>query len=157
MEDTPLAQAAPQLVAMSQSEKAMVPSRADDEEENFVDDAGRLARRLTRASSTMDQEIRAYNPELGSHLDPKSPTFNPREWFKALLRLYEADPLSAPDRFLGVAFRNLSAYGWSTSVESQPTVSSMVTSTLSSLAGLVGAKRWGKRTDNLRDFDGVVE
>ncbi|PGH02399.1 hypothetical protein GX51_04707 [Blastomyces parvus] len=144
-------------MAMSQSEKAVMPSRADDDEQNFEDDVGRLARRLTRASSTMDQEIRAYNPELGSHLDPKSPTFNPREWVKALLRLYETDPLSAPDRFLGVAFKNLSAYGWSTGVESQPTVSNMVTSTLSSLAGLVGARRRGKRIDILRDFDGVVE
>ncbi|KLJ07344.1 hypothetical protein EMPG_17178 [Blastomyces silverae] len=66
--DIHLAQAAPQIMAMSHSEKAMIPpSRVDNEDQNFKDDVGRLARRLTRASSTMiHQEIRAYKqPRAG--------------------------------------------------------------------------------------------
>ncbi|OJD10896.1 hypothetical protein AJ78_08210, partial [Emergomyces pasteurianus Ep9510] len=121
------------------------------------DDLGSLARRLTKASDTIGQELQAYNPELGSHLDPKSPTFNAREWVKALIRLSEVDPQTAPSRFLGVAFKKLSAYGWTTGIESQPTVSNLVTSTLTSLASLIGASRRGKRIDILRDFEGVVE
>lgn len=132
-------------------------SMANQPERPEGDDLGQFARQLTRASNTIGNEVKAYDPELGSRLDPKSPAFDARAWTKTLVRLSETDPQAAPLRFLGVAFKNLSAYGWSTGTESQPTVSSMVLSALSSLAGLVGARRRGKRIDILRDFEGVIE
>ncbi|KAK9242212.1 ATP-binding cassette transporter CGR1 [Lipomyces tetrasporus] len=121
------------------------------------DDLGDLARQLTLASDAIGHEVKAYDPEPGSHLDPKSPTFDAQAWVKAVIRLSETDPQAAPSRFLGVAFKNLSAYGWSTGTESQPTVFNIVLGALSSLAGLVGANRRGKRIDILRDFEGVIE
>ncbi|KAK9250566.1 ABC-2 type transporter-domain-containing protein [Lipomyces tetrasporus] len=121
------------------------------------DDLGDLARQLTQASDAIGHEVKAYDPEPGSHLDPKSPTFDAQAWVKAVIRLSETDPQAAPSRFLGVAFKNLSAYGWSTGTESQPTVFNIVLGALSSLAGLVAANRRGKRIDILRDFEGVIE
>lgn len=120
-------------------------------------DLEELARQLTQESEDIGEELKAFNPELGSHLDPKSPTFDARAWIKALIKLSETDPKAAPSRFLGVAFKKLSAYGWSTGTESQPTVSNIVVGIMSSLARLVGANRRGKRIDILRDFEGVIE
>ncbi|KAK9320683.1 hypothetical protein V1517DRAFT_347971 [Lipomyces orientalis] len=71
------------------------------------DDLGDLARQLTLASDAIGHEVKAYDPEPGSHLDPKSPTFDERAWVKVLIRLSETDPQAAPSRFLGVAFKNL--------------------------------------------------
>lgn len=120
------------------------------------DDIGDLARQLTQTSAHIADEIKAYDPDPGSHLDPHSPSFDARAWVKALVKLAETDPEAAPARFLGVAFRNLSAYGWSTGTESQPTVSSVVAGAVSSLARAVGAVRRGRRIDILRGFEGVV-
>lgn len=114
-----------------------------------------LARQLTQASQTIGNELKVYCPDPGSQLDPQSPSFNARAWAKALIKLSETDPNAAPSRFLGVAFRNLSTYGWSTGAESQPTVTNLVARTFSSVASLIGVNR-KQRIDILRDFEGVV-
>ncbi|KAF6829735.1 ABC multidrug transporter, partial [Colletotrichum musicola] len=121
------------------------------------DDLTDLARHLTQTSAHITDEIKAYDPDPGSHLDPHSSSFDARAWVKALVELAKMDPEAAPARFLGVAFKNLSAYGWSTGTESQPTVSNVVVGAISALARAVGAVRRGRRIDILRDFEGVVE
>jgi ABC-type glutathione transport system ATPase component len=116
-----------------------------------------LARQLTHKSQNITDELQPYNPEPGSHLDPQSPSFNARAWVKAFVKLSETDPSAASSRFLGVAFKTLGAYGWSTGAESQPTVTNIALRAVTSLAGLIGGRRQGKRIDILRDFEGVIK
>ncbi|CAH0021151.1 unnamed protein product [Clonostachys rhizophaga] len=116
-----------------------------------------LARQLTHKSQNITDELQPYNPEPGSRLDPQSPSFNARAWVKAFVKLSETDPSAASSRFLGVAFKNLGAYGWSTGAESQPTVTNIALRAVTSLAGLAGGRRQGKRIDILRDFEGVIK
>ncbi|KAL2833191.1 ABC-2 type transporter-domain-containing protein [Aspergillus pseudoustus] len=115
-----------------------------------------LARQLTQSSDILNKEVQAYNPELGSQLDPHSPSFNARAWIKAIINLAEGDPQAAPNRFLGVAFKNLSAYGWRTASETQLTVLNLIPRALASLAEFIGASR-RNQVDILRNFEGVVE
>ncbi|KAK7228244.1 hypothetical protein V2G26_000414 [Clonostachys chloroleuca] len=116
-----------------------------------------LARQLTHKSQNITNELQPYNPEPGSRLDPQSPSFNARAWVKAFVKLSETDPSAASSRFLGVAFKNLGAYGWSTGAENQPTVTNIALRAVTSLIGLVGGRRQGKRIDILRDFEGVIK
>ncbi|KAF4961927.1 hypothetical protein FSARC_9968 [Fusarium sarcochroum] len=131
--------------------------RSKPNEECIEDDLEDLARTLTQRSQALDEEIRAYDPELGSHLDPNSPTFDAHAWIKAFIRLSNTDPKASPARFLGAAFKNLGAYGWSNGTESQPTVFGVISSAFSSIARLVGASRRRQRINILQDFEGVIE
>ncbi|KAK4184983.1 ZEB2-regulated ABC transporter 1 [Podospora australis] len=127
---------------------------------------GQLARRISY-NGERDKPLpdhassgnRALNPEPGSNLDPKSPTFDPRAWVKEFLALTESDPKSAPRRALGVAFRDLSVYGWNTGAQFQKSVGNVVIALAKDLVRLIGngESRKGQRMDILRDFEGVVE
>ncbi|KAH7318100.1 ABC transporter [Stachybotrys elegans] len=128
------------------------------ESDHLSEDIADISRRLTNTSDAISEAIMAYNPEEGSRLDPKSPTFDPRSWIKAFIRLSERDPEAAPPRFLGLAFKDLSVYGWSAGVaESQPTVLGVLSQALSSLVNILGPSRRGRRVDILTNFEGVVE
>jgi ABC-type glutathione transport system ATPase component len=129
-------------------------------DQRLQDDFQDLARQLTNASlpsDTPSHEVNAYNPEPGSNLDPRSPNFDARVWVKAVSRLAQGDHNAAPPRFLGVAFKNLSAYGSSSGSERQLTVLNAVPTALSYGASLLGAKRRGNRVEILRDLEGVIE
>jgi ABC-type glutathione transport system ATPase component len=129
-------------------------------DQRLRDDLQELARQLTNASlpsDTPSHECNAYNPERGSNLDPHSPNFDARAWVKAVIKLAQGDPDAVPPRFLGVAFKNLSAYGSSSGSERQLSVLNAVPTALSYGASLLGAKRRGKRVEILCDLEGVVE
>lgn len=132
-------------------------SNRDSSAEDMEDEIEELARRLTRASTTAESEIHALNPEPGTRLDPKSPTFNARAWVKAFVRLSESDPHSAPSRSLGVAFRNLNVFGWSGGAEYQKSAGNVLFGAVSSLARLLSGNNKRRRIDILRNFEGVVE
>ncbi|KAM0323344.1 hypothetical protein ACHAQA_008937 [Verticillium albo-atrum] len=136
-------------------DKTDVPS--DDSEEMNTSQMDALARRISRASHTITREIHDLVPGSGTHLDPSSPSFDGRAWVKAFLRLTESEPQAAPMRVLGVAFKSLNVFGWSTGTESQMTVTTRVVSLLQSAAQLVTGNRHKRRIDILRDFEGVVE
>ncbi|KAL3491060.1 ABC-2 type transporter-domain-containing protein [Aspergillus germanicus] len=127
--------------------------------QRLQDDLQTLARQVTQNShvSSHESSPNAYNPEPGSNLDPQSPTFDARAWVEGIIKLSQGDPDAAPLRFLGVAFKNLSAYGSSIGSESQLNVLNVVPRAISSIASLVGAKRRGSRVEILRDLEGVVE
>ena len=116
-----------------------------------------LAQRLTRVSTTVESELHALSPEPGTRLDPKSPTFDARSWVKAFVRLSDSDPRSAPSRSLGVAFRNLNVFGWSTGAEYQKSAGSVLFGAISSLMSLMSGNSKRRRIDILRNFEGVVE
>ncbi|KAJ0423527.1 ABC-2 type transporter-domain-containing protein [Aspergillus carlsbadensis] len=123
------------------------------------DDLQNLARQLTQSShvSTDADEANAYNPEPGSNLDPQSPNFDARAWVRAVIKLAQGDPDTAPPRFLGVAFKNLSAFGSSSGSERQLNVLNAVPRAISSIASLLGVSRRENRVDILRGLEGVVE
>ncbi|KAL3448042.1 ABC-2 type transporter-domain-containing protein, partial [Aspergillus insuetus] len=123
--------------------------------QRLQDDLQNLARQLSQASH--ESTANAYNPEPGTDLDPHSPKFNARAWVKAVVKLAQGDPDAAPPRFLGVAFKNLSAYGSSSGSERQLTVFNAVPTAFSYAASILGAKRRGSRVEILRDLEGVVE
>lgn len=112
-----------------------------------------IAHQMSCTSQAFERELHAFAPTPGSRLDPQAPGFDASAWVKAFIRLYESDQNSAPARVLGVAFRNLNAYGWSTGAESQMTVFTRVVSLFSSLT----RHRRGRRIDILREFEGVIE
>ncbi|KAM0566184.1 hypothetical protein ACHAP9_007593 [Verticillium nonalfalfae] len=95
-------------------------------------------------------------PGSGSRLDPASVSFDGRAWVKAFLQLAQSDPQAAPMRVLGVAFRSLNVFGWSTGTESQMTVTTRITNLFQSIAQLATGNKQKRRIDILRDFEGVV-
>ncbi|KAH6884150.1 ABC-2 type transporter-domain-containing protein [Thelonectria olida] len=114
-----------------------------------------LARRF---STTIGDELHAFKPQPGSQLDPNSPHFDAREWVKALVKLNDSDPNSAPSRSLGVAFQNLSVHGWGTGgAEYQKGVLDMPLDAVKSLAGLVLPNRRKEKIEILHNFEGVIE
>ncbi|KAM0276296.1 hypothetical protein ACHAQH_006885 [Verticillium albo-atrum] len=132
------------------------PHQRDSDEINTTTQVDDLARRISRTSNTIVQEMHELVPGSGSRLDPASPSFDGRAWVKAFLRLAESDPQTAPMRVLGVAFKSLNVFGWSTGTESQMTVTTRITSLLQSAARLTTGNRHKRRIDILRDFEGIV-
>ncbi|KAL0937284.1 ABC transporter [Colletotrichum truncatum] len=117
-----------------------------------------LARQITIASRPHSLHVQddVLNPTKNSPLDPNSPNFNAAVWTKAFISLYESDPASTPGRLTGVAFKQLSVFGYSTGTQYQKSVGNMALSIASDLFGLVGSRNKA-RIDILRDFEGLVE
>lgn len=68
------------------------------------------------------------------------------------------DPYSAPLRALGVAFKNLNVFGWTTRAQLQESTGNVLLAIAKNLARLVGrSARHGGRVDILRDFEGGIE
>ncbi|KAG7124728.1 ABC multidrug transporter C like protein [Verticillium longisporum] len=59
-------------------------------------------------------------------------------------------------RVLGVAFKSLNVFGWSTGTESQMTVTTRITSLFQSIAQLATGNKQKRRIDILRDFEDIV-
>ncbi|CRK08937.1 hypothetical protein BN1708_009846 [Verticillium longisporum] len=125
----------------------------DAEISNQVDT---LARKISRASNTIIQQMHELTPGSGSRLDPASASFDGRAWVKAFLQPAESDPQTAPMRVLGVAFKSLNVFGWSTGTESQMTVTTRITSLFQSIAQLATGNKQKRRIDILRDFEDIV-
>ncbi|KAH6708586.1 multidrug resistance protein CDR1 [Verticillium dahliae] len=125
----------------------------DAEISNQVDT---LARQISRASNTIIQQMHELTPGSGSRLDPASASFDGRAWVKAFLQLAKSDSRTAPMRVLGVAFKSLNVFGWSTGTESQMTVTTRITSLFQSIAQLATGNKQKRRMDILRDFEGIV-
>ncbi|RLV93785.1 Multidrug resistance protein CDR1 [Spathaspora sp. JA1] len=103
-------------------------------------DVRQLARTLTQESgasvesssqvlmkylSSIDEApgINPYQPEItDAELDPESPEFNAKYWVKNLKALYLSDPDYFKPNKLGVAYRDLRAYGVANDVDYQTTV-----------------------------------
>ncbi|KAF5725187.1 ABC1 transport, partial [Fusarium mundagurra] len=128
----------------------------EEPQHDITQNISNLARQLSRVSTTAGNELHAFSPQPGTKLDPNSPTFDPRAWVKAFVRLLESDAGAAPSRSLGVAFKNLNVYGWGSGAEHQKTIVDYPIDVVKYLAGLVGGGK-KRRVDILRDFEGVVD
>ncbi|KAF5665036.1 putative ABC1 transport [Fusarium denticulatum] len=118
---------------------------------------------LTLASTPLpqpghDNVNSPLSPRLNSNLDPRSANFDASTWTKEFIKLTESDPNSGPRRALGVAFKNLSVFGSSTSAQFQTSVGNFLASIARDLARVVSnSKHYQQRLSILRDFEGVVE
>lgn len=140
------------------SDDTKAPNKSgNDTSEDLAHEIEHLARELTRTSTTVGNELGALCPQPGSRLDPNSPSFNAYSWAKAMIRLTDSDPASAPSRTLGVAFRNLDVYGWTSGAEYQKGVQDLPVDIVSWFVRLIGGNKKQRRVDILRNFEGVVE
>ncbi|TDZ74967.1 ZEB2-regulated ABC transporter 1 [Colletotrichum trifolii] len=130
-------------------------STAVDDMQRRIENLARQVTNPSRPHSISGQED-VLNPPKNSCLDPFSPNFDTAAWTKAFISLYESDPNAAPDRLTGVAFRNLSVFGYSTGTQYQKSSGNILLSMASDLVGLATGRTRG-RIDILQDFEGLVE
>lgn len=115
-----------------------------------------LARHITTTSLNNDPtSTSVLNPPKDSKLDPFSANFDPIAWCKAFVQLFETDPDAAPRRMTGVAFRDLSVYGFSSGSQYQRSAGNLPVSIASGLAARLTGREYG-RVSILKDFEGVL-
>lgn len=98
------------------------------------------------------------NPFLGSNdssLDPNSGKFNANAWLRTIVGIKSRDPEIYPKRIAGIAYSNLSAYGYGKPTDYQKTFGNYTLEVLSLFKRAVG-KAQNTRIQILRDFDGLV-
>jgi ATP-binding cassette, subfamily G (WHITE), member 2, PDR len=123
--------------------------------EDEVEEIKRLARQMTRATSTYSQVgANPWEYEAGSALDPTSDNFRPRAFIKAMMNLQAQEEGSSLGRTAGFAFRNLSAHGYGAGTDYQKSVGNVWLQGLGLARSLTGAGQ--RRIDILRNFDGLV-
>ncbi|ORY61070.1 putative ABC transporter [Leucosporidium creatinivorum] len=116
-----------------------------------------LARTFTRQSQRSTGKGAGpqspFDRAEGTRLDPASPDFSARAWTETMMRMQSEDP-NNPARRAGIAFRDLSAYGYGSATDYQTTVSSAPLQLQGLVSRLAGNK--GQRIDILHDMDGLV-
>jgi ATP-binding cassette, subfamily G (WHITE), member 2, PDR len=96
--------------------------------------------------------LRPENPLL----DPNSGKFSSKAWLRTLISIMSRDPEQYPKATAGVAYKNLSAYGFGGPTDYQKTFGNYPWKVLSLFKKLVG-KTQKTRIQILRDLDGLVE
>lgn len=83
---------------------------------------------LIRYLSHMSQVpgISPYGGDIEPSLDPDSDEFNAKYWVKNLRKLYDSDPNYYKPSSLGIAYKDLRAYGIAADSDYQPTVSNAI-------------------------------
>ena len=119
-----------------------------------------LSSQFTIRSTTDPTGDNPFDSNNDPKLDPTSSEFNGRAWLKTFLRLIQNERLNAQDRFpdrrAGIAFRNLSAYGFGSATDYQKTVGNVPLEIVGFAKRLFGLEK-PRQIDILRHFDGVVE
>jgi ATP-binding cassette, subfamily G (WHITE), member 2, PDR len=131
--------------------------------ESMIDslDDGEKVRELARAithNSIKNADGELVNPFDGSDnpaLDPLSGKFSYRAWVKTLVGLQSRDPERYPRRVAGVAYKNLSAFGFGESTDYQKTFGNYPLEAGGLFRRLIGQRQQTK-IQILRDFDGLV-
>ena len=116
-----------------------------------------LARTLSY-HSVKNERGELSNPFLGPEnplLVPNSGKFSLKAWLQTLMSITSRDPERYPKRVAGVAYKNLSAYGFGEPTDYQKTFGNYPLKVLSSFKKLVG-KAQKTRIQILRDLDGLV-
>ncbi|KAJ6149147.1 hypothetical protein N7471_000346 [Penicillium samsonianum] len=98
----------------------------DGQVNELHDRVAKVAERFSISSGSGELQSQVLNPTPGSKLDPSSPTFDARVWVKEFIRLTESDPQSAPSRSLGVAFKELGVFAYTTAAEYQKTTGNVL-------------------------------
>lgn len=112
-----------------------------------------LARRLTIDSSCEPGQI--FPSPANSALDYKSPKFDARAWVRAFYHVRKKALKGKAPTKAGIAFSNLSVYGFGTATDYQKTVGNWPLS-LSNMAKLLLGGKDSHRVDILHNLEGVV-
>lgn len=129
------------------------------EKESDIDDDVRmneevlqLARRYTTESHAAPGSL--FPVPAAGPLNPSSPEFNARKWAKKFYQIRTDASDGKPPRTTGVAFRNLSTYGFGTATDFQKSVGNVFLE----VAGIFRKLHQGRqqRIDILHDLEGVV-
>ncbi|KAK4057054.1 Multidrug resistance protein [Microbotryomycetes sp. JL221] len=114
-----------------------------------------LARSYSRHSQhAVGASENPFHAGEDSELNPASDKFNARKWTESMIRLQASDGRN-PGRTAGVAFKNLSAFGHSQSLDYQKSVGNMAFQAIGLAKSLAGDK--GQRVDILHNMDGLVK
>lgn len=135
-----------------------------DEDARAQGDVVKLARRLSRISTTKDgahhlaagEKDDPLHPQQDSIYDPWSSNFDPVAWAKAVYSAHSSDPEAVPLRTSGVAFANLSVHGFGTDTDYQSTVGNSPLKAIGSGKALLGGNA-KKKIQILQGLDGILE
>ena len=119
------------------------------------DQVKELARQFTRTSTFSQVADNPLEAEPGSSVDPSSENFKARAWAKSMLKLQSQQEERFQGRSAGVAFRNLSAYGFGAATDYQKSVGNVFFEVVGFARKLMGSGQ--RRIDILRNFDGLVK
>ena len=97
--------------------------------------------------------VQKYNPRL----DPNNENFNAHAWMRNLNRLRSADPEYYKNTSLGLAYKNLSAFGDSSDVVYQGTVFNVFQKGAESLYRRLRKERSGDKFTILKPMDGILK
>lgn len=118
--------------------------------------------RVERLARSYSQSAQANstgsNPFLGSddpRLVPGSGKFEHKAWIRSVLDMHSRDPERFPGRTAGVSFKDLGAFGFGTSTDTQRTVTSVVGEVGAIFRRLAGMER-KRKIQILRNFDGLI-
>ncbi|KAH8697976.1 ABC-2 type transporter-domain-containing protein [Talaromyces proteolyticus] len=114
-----------------------------------------LARQYTLQSTDSHVVTNPFEAEPGSIIDPNSDNFEPKAYIKALFNLHQATD-GVMNRTAGVAFRNLSAYGYGTTTDYQKNVGTILMQVVRGVKSLLGMGGQ-RRVDILQNFDGLLQ
>ncbi|GJN71555.1 hypothetical protein PLIIFM63780_006109 [Purpureocillium lilacinum] len=123
-----------------------------EREERINEDVHRLARQLTSQSHGAPGAL--FPVPADGPLNPESPDFNARKWAKAFYNLRKDALEGNSPKTTGVAFKNLSAYGFGTETDFQKSVGNIFLEAGTILKKFVRGST--RRIDILRDLEGVV-
>ncbi|RCK64328.1 Multidrug resistance protein CDR2 [Candida viswanathii] len=127
-------------------------------ESNAGNDGEMLEKYLTNMSDVPG--INPYTDELYTHdqLDPNSDNFSAKFWIKNLRKLYDSDPEYYKPSRLGVAYRDLRAYGVANDSDYQPTVANALWKLITEGVNYLKRKEDDSRYfDILKPMDGIVK
>jgi ATP-binding cassette, subfamily G (WHITE), member 2, PDR len=116
-----------------------------------------LARAFTQQSikDAAGEHINPFDGTDNPLLDPLSGKFNHKVWIKNLIGIQSRDPDRYPKRVAGVAYKNLSAYGFGESTDYQKTFGNYPLEAAGLFRRIIG-RRQQTKIQILRDFDGLV-
>ncbi|KAM5349858.1 hypothetical protein ACJ41O_006363 [Fusarium nematophilum] len=126
----------------------------DKGEEQVHDEVLQLARRLTTQSHRGGASASLFPLAQDGPLDPNSPKFNAKQWAKAFFKARTESLEGTPPKTTGVAFKNLSVYGFGSDTDFQKSVGNVLLEAGTMMKNLVRRKQ--QRVDILHDLEGVV-
>ncbi|KAK9450534.1 ABC-2 type transporter-domain-containing protein [Limtongia smithiae] len=139
------------------------PSSADDNADFAEEQVTELARQMSRLSRYTVQstpDLAGHNPFLDCsddpRLDPFSEKFDARHFVMSMLDIAARDPERFPIRTAGVAFRNLSAFGFGSAADYQKTVANIAIDIATVFFQKI-AHTPRRRIQILQNFDGVLQ
>ena len=126
-------------------------------EEERLRDLARVVSRTSHAASTsifgdFENPFSSDDPRL----NPSLPEFDANFFARNMLRLFRSDPEKYPEKKLGVAFRNLGAWGYNQDVNYQSTVGNLPLKLIEQGLSFFSNSE-ASRIDILKPMDGCIQ